>query len=128
MKSARYSRPEANEARATPTSPSGTCGANESCHALAQRYPEMFAFGANEVSDLETAPANGSGSPTVVLEPGLGGASSDLGWVAPAVAALGLALAGDAEQLARMAAGAKSVGTLDAAERLADVVTRIASQ
>jgi pimeloyl-ACP methyl ester carboxylesterase len=28
----------------------------------------------------------GSGSPTVVLEPGLGGASSDLGWVAPAVA------------------------------------------
>jgi pimeloyl-ACP methyl ester carboxylesterase len=29
---------------------------------------------------------HGSGSPTVVLEPGLGGASSDLGWVAPAVA------------------------------------------
>jgi len=29
----------------------------------------------------------GSGSPTVVLEPGQGGASSDLGWVAPAVAA-----------------------------------------
>jgi pimeloyl-ACP methyl ester carboxylesterase len=28
----------------------------------------------------------GSGSPTVVLEPGQGGASSDLGWVAPAVA------------------------------------------
>jgi pimeloyl-ACP methyl ester carboxylesterase len=28
----------------------------------------------------------GSGSPTVVLEPGHGGASSDLGWVAPAVA------------------------------------------
>ena len=28
----------------------------------------------------------GSGSPTVVLEPGLGGASSDLGWIAPAVA------------------------------------------
>ena len=28
----------------------------------------------------------GSGSPTVVLEPGLGGASSDLGWVQPAVA------------------------------------------
>ena len=28
----------------------------------------------------------GSGSPTVVLEPGLGGASSDLGWVALAVA------------------------------------------
>ncbi len=28
----------------------------------------------------------GTGSPTVVLEPGLGGASSDLGWVAPAVA------------------------------------------
>ena len=28
----------------------------------------------------------GSSSPTVVLEPGLGGASSDLGWVAPAVA------------------------------------------
>jgi pimeloyl-ACP methyl ester carboxylesterase len=28
----------------------------------------------------------GSGSPTVVLEPGLGGASSDLGWVAPTVA------------------------------------------
>jgi pimeloyl-ACP methyl ester carboxylesterase len=28
----------------------------------------------------------GSGSPTVVLEPGLGGASSDLGWVVPAVA------------------------------------------
>jgi pimeloyl-ACP methyl ester carboxylesterase len=29
----------------------------------------------------------GTGSLTVVLEPGLGGASSDLGWVAPAVAA-----------------------------------------
>jgi len=29
----------------------------------------------------------GTGSPTVVLEPGLGGASSDFGWVAPAVAA-----------------------------------------
>jgi len=29
----------------------------------------------------------GTGSPTVVLEPGLGAASSDLGWVAPAVAA-----------------------------------------
>src|SRR5512133_1922326 len=29
----------------------------------------------------------GTGSPTVVLEPGLGGASSDLAWVAPAVAA-----------------------------------------
>ena len=28
----------------------------------------------------------GSGSPTVVLEPGLGAASSDLGWIAPAVA------------------------------------------
>ena len=28
----------------------------------------------------------GSGGPTVVLEPGQGGASSDLGWVAPAVA------------------------------------------
>ena len=28
----------------------------------------------------------GSGSPTVVLEPGLGGSSSDLGWIAPAVA------------------------------------------
>jgi pimeloyl-ACP methyl ester carboxylesterase len=28
----------------------------------------------------------GSGSPTVVLEPGLGGTSSDLGWVAPGVA------------------------------------------
>jgi pimeloyl-ACP methyl ester carboxylesterase len=28
----------------------------------------------------------GSGSPTVVLEPGQGGTSSDLGWVAPAVA------------------------------------------
>ena len=28
----------------------------------------------------------GTGSPTVVLEPGLGGASSDLGWVAPRVA------------------------------------------
>ena len=28
----------------------------------------------------------GSGSPTVVLEPGQGGASSDLGWVAPAAA------------------------------------------
>src|SRR5215207_1491756 len=28
----------------------------------------------------------GSGSPTVVLEPGQGGASSDLGWVAPVVA------------------------------------------
>ena len=27
----------------------------------------------------------GSGSPTVVLEPGLGGASSDLGWIAPVV-------------------------------------------
>jgi pimeloyl-ACP methyl ester carboxylesterase len=28
----------------------------------------------------------GTGSPTVVLEPGLGGASSDLGWIAPAIA------------------------------------------
>ena len=28
----------------------------------------------------------GSGGPTVVLEPGLGGSSSDLGWIAPAVA------------------------------------------
>ncbi len=28
----------------------------------------------------------GSGSPTVVLEPGMGAASSDLGWIAPAVA------------------------------------------
>ena len=28
----------------------------------------------------------GAGSPTVILEPGQGGASSDLGWVAPAVA------------------------------------------
>jgi pimeloyl-ACP methyl ester carboxylesterase len=28
----------------------------------------------------------GSGSPTVVLEPGQGGASSDLGWIAPALA------------------------------------------
>jgi pimeloyl-ACP methyl ester carboxylesterase len=28
----------------------------------------------------------GSGSPTVVLEPGGGAASSDLGWIAPAVA------------------------------------------
>src|SRR5215204_674307 len=28
----------------------------------------------------------GTGSPTVVLEPGQGGASSDLGWIAPAVA------------------------------------------
>ena len=28
----------------------------------------------------------GSGSPTVVLEPGQGGVSSDLGWIAPAVA------------------------------------------
>ena len=28
----------------------------------------------------------GSGSPTVVLEPGLGASSSDLGWIAPAVA------------------------------------------
>jgi pimeloyl-ACP methyl ester carboxylesterase len=28
----------------------------------------------------------GTGSPTVILEPGQGGASSDLGWVAPAVA------------------------------------------
>jgi len=28
----------------------------------------------------------GSGSPTVILEPGLGAASSDLGWIAPAVA------------------------------------------
>jgi hypothetical protein len=29
----------------------------------------------------------GTGNPTVVLEPGLGGASTDFGWVAPAVAA-----------------------------------------
>src|SRR3954452_13055672 len=28
----------------------------------------------------------GSGSPTVVLEPGAGGVSSDMGWIAPAVA------------------------------------------
>lgn len=34
-----------------------TCSANEACYALAQAHPESFAFGANEVSDLETAPA-----------------------------------------------------------------------
>ncbi len=28
----------------------------------------------------------GTGSPTVILEPGQGGVSSDLGWIAPAVA------------------------------------------
>lgn len=31
----------------------GTCGPNETCHALAQRHPARFAFGANEVSDLD---------------------------------------------------------------------------
>jgi UDP-N-acetylglucosamine--N-acetylmuramyl-(pentapeptide) pyrophosphoryl-undecaprenol N-acetylglucosamine transferase len=36
------------------------------------------------------------------------------------------ALAGAPDRLAAMAAGAKSAGTLDAAERLADVVTRVA--
>jgi UDP-N-acetylglucosamine--N-acetylmuramyl-(pentapeptide) pyrophosphoryl-undecaprenol N-acetylglucosamine transferase len=36
-----------------------------------------------------------------------------------------VALAGDPEQLAKMAASAKSAGTLDAAERLADVVTKV---
>ncbi|MBV9346629.1 MAG: undecaprenyldiphospho-muramoylpentapeptide beta-N-acetylglucosaminyltransferase [Pseudolabrys sp.] len=37
-------------------------------------------------------------------------------------------LAADPARLARMAAGAKSVGTLDAAERLADLVLKIAGQ
>ena len=37
-----------------------------------------------------------------------------------------VALSGDPEQLARMAAAAKSLGTLDAAERLADVVSNVA--
>ena len=37
-----------------------------------------------------------------------------------------VALAGDPEQLAKMAAAAKSVGTLDAAERLAELVLKIA--
>lgn len=37
-----------------------------------------------------------------------------------------VALAGDPEQLSRMAAAAKSVGTLDAAERLADLVMKTA--
>jgi UDP-N-acetylglucosamine--N-acetylmuramyl-(pentapeptide) pyrophosphoryl-undecaprenol N-acetylglucosamine transferase len=37
-----------------------------------------------------------------------------------------VALAGDPEQLATMAAAAKSVGTLDAADRLADVVMKTA--
>jgi UDP-N-acetylglucosamine--N-acetylmuramyl-(pentapeptide) pyrophosphoryl-undecaprenol N-acetylglucosamine transferase len=37
-----------------------------------------------------------------------------------------VALAGDPEQLAKMAAAAKSAGTLDAAERLAEVVLKVA--
>jgi UDP-N-acetylglucosamine--N-acetylmuramyl-(pentapeptide) pyrophosphoryl-undecaprenol N-acetylglucosamine transferase len=36
-----------------------------------------------------------------------------------------LALAGDSERLARMAAAAKSAGTIDAAERLADLVIKV---
>jgi predicted TIM-barrel fold metal-dependent hydrolase len=35
----------------------GTCTSNDDCMALAQRYPKEFVFGANEVSDLEDAPA-----------------------------------------------------------------------
>jgi predicted TIM-barrel fold metal-dependent hydrolase len=34
-----------------------TCTSNEACYAVAQQYPKEFAFGANEVSDLEDAPA-----------------------------------------------------------------------
>ncbi|MEY4938857.1 MAG: hypothetical protein RIQ93_592 [Verrucomicrobiota bacterium] len=33
-----------------------TCSANEACYALAKAHPGEFLFGANEVSDLETAP------------------------------------------------------------------------
>jgi UDP-N-acetylglucosamine--N-acetylmuramyl-(pentapeptide) pyrophosphoryl-undecaprenol N-acetylglucosamine transferase len=36
------------------------------------------------------------------------------------------ALAGDPARLARMAAAAKAAGTLDAAEKLADLVMRVA--
>lgn len=35
----------------------GTCTSNDDCLALARQYPNEFAFGANEVSDLEDAPA-----------------------------------------------------------------------
>jgi len=35
----------------------GTCTSNEACMALAQRFPNEFAFGANEVSDLQEAPS-----------------------------------------------------------------------
>jgi UDP-N-acetylglucosamine--N-acetylmuramyl-(pentapeptide) pyrophosphoryl-undecaprenol N-acetylglucosamine transferase len=38
-----------------------------------------------------------------------------------------VALAGDPEQLDALAAAAKSIGTPDAAERLADLVTRVAA-
>jgi len=34
-----------------------TCTGNEACLALAKQYPKEFVFGANEVSDLEDAPA-----------------------------------------------------------------------
>ncbi len=35
----------------------GTCTSNDACVALARQYPEEFAFGANEVSDLVDAPS-----------------------------------------------------------------------
>jgi predicted TIM-barrel fold metal-dependent hydrolase len=35
----------------------GTCGTNEDCMALAKANPKEFVFGANEVSDLDDAPA-----------------------------------------------------------------------
>jgi predicted TIM-barrel fold metal-dependent hydrolase len=34
-----------------------TCSGNDDCMAVAHQYPDEFAFGANEVSDLEDAPA-----------------------------------------------------------------------
>lgn len=35
----------------------GTCTSNDACVALARQYPQEFAFGANEVSDLDEAPS-----------------------------------------------------------------------
>ena len=35
----------------------GTCTSNDACMELAKRFPNEFAFGANEVSDLDDAPA-----------------------------------------------------------------------
>lgn len=48
-------RPSTHQGRAIGLQ--GTCGGNEECQATARAYPGEFVFGANEVSDLEDAPA-----------------------------------------------------------------------